>query len=133
MTLSLLALSLIAVTAYAQDKKCGSCKGDCAVRRADKIAKLFSLDEAKKAEVLALNQALMANCPSDASPETCQSKSFKKEMKAAKKSYDKSLKQLLGKKNFKALKSYDKVECNAIKAQAKVAAKAEAKAVKAKK
>ena len=124
MPLLLLALSLMAVTTYAQDKKCGQCDGDCAVRRADKIAKLFSLDEAKKAEVLELNRALMAKCPRDASPETCKSKSFKKDMKAAKKTYDKSLKKLIGKKNFRQLKGYDKVECNAIKAKAKADEKA---------
>ncbi len=132
LTLSVLALSLVTMTAYAQDKKCGQCNGECAVKRADKIATIFGLDAGTKDQLLELNRGLMKTCA--AKPEAADKsaeKAFKKEMKAAKKGYDKSLKTLIGKKNFRKLKAYDKVESNAVKEQQKAAAKAEAKAAKA--
>ena len=56
----------------------------------------------------------MAQCGKDAS---------KKEMKAEKKAYDKSLKKIIGKKNFRILKGCDKVVCKAVALNEKIAEK----------
>ena len=112
----LVALALGAGMTFAQDKCCKQecAGGDCAVKRTEKIALICKLDDAQKAEVLALTQNRMAQCGKDAS---------RKEMKAEKKAYDKSLKKVIGKKNFRILKGCDKVVCKAVALNEKIAEK----------
>ena len=110
-------LALGAVTVFAQDKKC--CKEMCggedfAVKRTERIAQICQLDDAQKAAVLELNQGVAPKCGADVS---------KKEMKAGKKAYDKALKKIIGKKNFRTLKGCDKVVCEAVKLNEKKASK----------
>ena len=124
MMILMLALALGATTAFAQDKKC--CKEMCggedfAVKRTERIAQICKLDDAQKAAVLELNQGMADKCRKDVSAEERASKAFKKEMKAEKKAYDKSLKKIIGKKNFRNLKGCDKVVCKAVKLNEKIA------------
>ncbi len=111
----------------AQEKQC--CRtsgGDCAVKRTEKISRFctkVALTPEQKAQVLSLNQDRARNCHCGADLKAMD-KGERKSVKAADKVYVKSLKSIVGKKNYRQVRAMDKVERRAIAASEKQEAKA---------
>ena len=113
----LLALVLAGTAVFAQNDKC--CQGGgCAVKRTEKMAKLVNLDESQRALLLDLNQQRMQTRPCHIDKKSMD-KAEIKQVKAADKAYYKSLKGIVGKKNFRALQKYEKLEIRACKLREK--------------
>ena len=117
----LLALALAGTAVFAQNDKC--CQGGgCAVKRTEKMAKLVSLDETQKALLLDLNQQRVQTRPCHIDKKSMD-KAEIKQIKAADKAYYKSLKGIVGKKNYRDLRKFEKLEIRACKLKEKAVAK----------
>ena len=115
MMILMLALALGATTAFAQDKKCDQeiCSADdFAKQRTEKISRICELNDAQKEAVLALNQKFV---------QTEDLEEMSAKMLRFEKDYDKALKKIIGRKNFRILKGCDKVVRKAVALNEKIA------------